>query len=325
MTDSQAVLTGAVLCVVGIGGSALCSGLETGYYALNRIRLKLRVGKGDKRALRTERELAEPDRLLTTLLIWNNIFNYLGSLGLTAILLAAGFAEGWVIVLQALVLTPMLLIFAESLPKELFRVRADDLPYRLASLVRLLRLSSLPVLAVVLWFARRVARAVGAGPREVGERRRIASLLKEGVLHGAISPLQVSLIDDAMELAQTPVGDLGVPTGRLACVSEDASREQFLAAARKAGVDPVVILTGGGAVASLLEPLDIGLGRVDRTEPVRIEAGLGARDALAEMASRGVRAAVLTRNGRDIGVVTTRRTVRPLLRSIRTDIGSALE
>ncbi len=320
MTDSSAILTGVVLCVIGIGGSALCSGLETGFYTLNRIRLRLRIGEGDKWAALAGRELAEPDRALTTLLIWNSVFDYLGSLGLTAILLAVGFAEGWVIVLQVLVLTPILLIFAESLPKELFRVRADNLTCRLSLLVWLLRWVSWPVLAIVLWFARIASRAAGAGPREIGERRRIASLLKEGVLHGAISPLQASLIDDAMELAQTPIGDLGVSIARTACVQDDADGPQLATAARKAGTDPVVILHQDGRVRALVDPLDIGLGRTEQTQPLRLDAGLGTRDALAEMAGQGVRAAVLTRNGRDVGVITTKRAVRPMLRSIRAEI-----
>jgi len=325
MTDSGAIFTGVALCVVGIGGSALCSGLETGFYALSRIRLKLRVAAGNRRAVRAEQELTEPDRLLTALLIWANIFNYLGSLGLTTILLSFGLAEGWVIVLQALVLTPMLLIFAESLPKELFRVRADDLPYRLSLLVRLLRWIAAPVLVGVLWFARLVARAAGAAPREVGERRRIASMLKEGVLHGAISPLQASLIDEAMDLAHTPVGQLGVPIARLACVPDSAGEGQLEAAARQAGKDPVVILQRDGRVAALLDPLDIGLGNLDRPEPLRLEAGIGTRDALAEMADLGLRSAVLTRNGRDVGVITTRRAVGPLLRSIHTEVAQVGE
>lgn len=319
-------LIGGGLCIVGVGGSALCSGLETGFYTVNRIRLRLRIGRGDERARAVQDELRQPDRLLTTLLIWNNAFNYLGSLGLTTILLGLGLAEGWVIALQAVVLTPLLLVFGESLPKELFRMRADDLPFRLVRLVRLMRLLSLPLLLLVLHFARLVARTVGADARTVGDRRyRIASLLKEGVLHGAISPIQASLIDDAMELARTPVGSLGVPFARVAVVAGDANASQMMAAARRAGNEPVVVMQSRGRVAALVDPLEIGLGSVSRDAPLRIDAEVGARDALATLAERGLRAAVLTRGGRDVGIVTTRRIVRPLLRSIRPGTDDATE
>lgn len=319
----QALLMGAGLCALGLTGSAMCSGLETGFYSVNRIRLRVRMGKGDERAAAVHAELQQPDRLITALLIWNNIFNYLGSLGLTMILLGLGAAEGWVIVLQAAVLTPMLLVFGESLPKEIFRVRSDVLPYRLVWVVVLFRISALPVLWVVLKFARAVARLAGAEARTVSDRRyRIASLLKEGAMHGAISPIQASLIDDALELARTPVGNLSVPIASLATVAFEHSDEQMRAAARRAGTEPVVVLHARGRVAALVDPFDIGLGRVNTSEPFRIEATLGARDALAQLAERGLRAAVVTRAGRDVGIVNTRRLVRPLLRSIRPGVAA---
>ncbi len=326
MSDQSSMIVGIGLCVIGIGGSAICSGLETGFYSINRIRLRLRAGDGNRRAELIHAELQQHDRLLTTLLIWNNVFNYLGSLGLTAILFGFGFSEAWVIALQALVLTPMLLIFAESIPKELFRVRADDLPFRLIHIVVVLRWICLPVLWVVLGFARWVAQLVGAGTAPGGDRRnRIASLLKEGVSHGAISRLQASLIDDAMDLARTPVGDLGVPFARLACVVEGAPHEQVQRAARSTGHEPVVFLDRVGRVASLVDPLDIGLGELPMDEPLRLEASLGSREALAEMAARGVRSAVLVRSGRDVGIVTTRHIVGPLLRSTRQPDRTARE
>jgi CBS domain containing-hemolysin-like protein len=223
-----------------------------------------------------------------------------------------------VIGLQVVVLTPVLLVLGESLPKELFRVRADDLPYRLVRLVLVLRVLSLPVLWLVLGFARAVGRLAGAEARTVGDRRyRIASLLKEGAMHGAISPIQASLIDDAMTLARTPVGDLAVPMARLATVPVANRDEQLRAAARRAGTEPVVVVRSRGRVAALVDPLDIGLARVEMSEPFRVDASLGARDALAEMAEHGLRAAVVTRGGRDVGVITTRRLVRPLLQSVR--------
>lgn len=327
MSDQTAVAIGIGLCVVGIGGSALCSGLETGFYSINRIRLRLRAGEGDRKAELIRAELNQHDRLLTTLLIWNNVFNYLGSLGLTAILFSLGLSEGWVIGLQVLVLTPVLLIFAESLPKEVFRVRADDLSRRFVSTVRVLRWGCSPVLLGVLGFARVVTRLVGAGAESGGDRRnRIATLLKEGVSHGTISRLQASLIDDAMDLARTPVGELGVPMARMSCVVQGVTPEMLFEAARLADGEPVVLLDTSGRVVSLFEPLDIGLGRTENApEPIRLDAAMGAREALAAMADRGVRAAVLVRGNRDAGVVTTRWIVRPLLRSTRREVAPSRE
>ena len=85
------------------------------------------------------RELDRPERVLATILLGNNACNYLGTLGLTAILEGRGYGTVTMIVLQVLVLTPMLLVFGESVPKELFRVHADSLAPRVAPTLRAVR------------------------------------------------------------------------------------------------------------------------------------------------------------------------------------------
>jgi Mg2+/Co2+ transporter CorB len=57
-----------VVLVAGLAGTAIYSGVETGLYCLNRVRLRLRVEKGPRQnAARTvEKELREPERMRRT-------------------------------------------------------------------------------------------------------------------------------------------------------------------------------------------------------------------------------------------------------------------
>ena len=82
-----------LVAFTGLLLSALCSGLEIGLYTINRVRLAVRSGRGDRRAVRLDRELRDPGRSLTTLLIGNNIANYLGSLGIMALLKSSGLSD----------------------------------------------------------------------------------------------------------------------------------------------------------------------------------------------------------------------------------------
>ena len=61
------------LLAAGIVASGLFSGLETGVYSLNRVRLHLRSHEGDRRARAMEKMLAKPAPLLVALLIGTNI------------------------------------------------------------------------------------------------------------------------------------------------------------------------------------------------------------------------------------------------------------
>ena len=67
------------LAVLGLAGSALFSGMETGLYTLNRVRLALRRKEGDHRALRVGALLDRPARMFAVILLGTNIANALGS------------------------------------------------------------------------------------------------------------------------------------------------------------------------------------------------------------------------------------------------------
>ncbi len=128
MTPQEIALSLALL-VVGLAGSAFCSGVETGIYSLSRIRLNLRASRGDDTLARLlKREVERPARVLANLLIANTFFANLGSIGISA-LLDRHFSEVGVVVMNVVILTPLLFVLSESVPKEVFRVEADRLTY----------------------------------------------------------------------------------------------------------------------------------------------------------------------------------------------------
>ena len=116
-----------ILCFIF---SALFSGLETGCYSLNRIRLKRRVLERDKNAIRVQRFIARPYRFMFTVLIGNNIAIYLLSSQTTNIFLRKGFNTNELLfgiipwnaeILATLILVFPVFIFCEILPKNYFR------------------------------------------------------------------------------------------------------------------------------------------------------------------------------------------------------------
>lgn len=309
---------GGVLFAAGVGGSALCSGLETGFYCISMVRLRLRVGvqPPDPEALRVQRELASPDRLLATLLIWNNTFNYIASFGLTTLMLGMGWSEAWVIALQALILTPLLLVLAESLPKELFRLRADVWPYRLSAAVVFLRWCAAPILPMVLGCARMVTRLTGGGGRSMRQQRElVTTLLKESALHGAISSVQATLINRCVDLARTPLGELALPL--VGDMLDVRNVHAVRTAVARRAPDPVVVLASRNVVAGIIDPVKSAHDPLALLPPLRIEAASTAREALVLMSAAGMRIAVVTRHGRDIGIVTARQLATPLLQALR--------
>ena len=88
----QAVMFGAwliVLCAAEIF-DALCTGLETGIYVLNKHRLDLHAESGRPPAVQLRRMLAEPDRVLATLLLGTNVGRYAATFAISAMFVLTG-------------------------------------------------------------------------------------------------------------------------------------------------------------------------------------------------------------------------------------------
>ena len=98
--------------------SAYFSATETAFTSLNRIRLKTRADDGDKRAARTLALAADFDRLLSTLLIGNNIVNNVATtIGAVLFIQLIGPGKGPTV--SATVLTIVILVFGELTDEQL--------------------------------------------------------------------------------------------------------------------------------------------------------------------------------------------------------------
>lgn len=321
-----------LLAVLALAGSWLCSGMETGTYMLSRIRLLVRAeqpgGRADPTARLLKREVDRPERLLGTILIGNNLFAYLAAAAITSMLASHGHGDAQIMVINTLLLTPLILIFCEALPKELFRVGADRLSYTFIPLIAALRLALtvVPVLPLVMWIARASAKALGI-EGEIGlavtARERVATLLKETVSDGSLSPAQAQLVDRAIAFHRLRIVDEMVPWSRVAAVQADWDRPRLLRfmADRPFSRYPVVEAGGrSGAITVLgvLRQADVYLRpqssiRELLMEPVRLGPEASLREALLKVRENESGLIVVEQaGGRPIGVLTAKDLAEPL-------------
>ena len=101
-----------VLCLLL---SAFFSSSETAFIAVQRVRLEHLVGTKVSGASRVSRMLERPEKLLTTILLGNNLVNTAAAAIATALAVSIWGAEG--VLYATIAVTIMLLIFAETTPK----------------------------------------------------------------------------------------------------------------------------------------------------------------------------------------------------------------
>jgi CBS domain containing-hemolysin-like protein len=279
------------MAVAAIVGAGLFAGMETGVYLLNRVRLAVRAGRGERAALRLRRELSDPNRTLSSLLIGTNMCSYAGSFGLAQLLHGLGF-DGWALVtLEAAVFTPLLFIFAETLPKDLFRTHTDRWTYTLSGPFVLSRwlFTVTGLLPVVQTVGQLVSRLIGGSVQgTTTARERISRLIKEGVRTGVISEAQTTLADRALAMRGLTVETEMIPWRSAVTIPLSADRRQRETLIRRRDFTRVPVVDESGRVVGVLSSIDALLRRDEPTAalvstPMTVPVTSPVRDALRTM------------------------------------------
>ena len=315
------------LMLLGFAGSALYSGLETGVYSLNRVRLQVAAHQHRRGAASLRRLIDRPSLVLSTLLMGNNIANYLGSASLTIILTATQLSETQTIILNTLIVTPILFVFGETLPKDLFSAHADRLMYRLApALVASRWLFTLTGLVpLVNLFSGGLVRLVGGSQGEeiTHPRRQVTALMKEGVGHGVLSDEQSVISERVLSLTDRRVRQEMVPWDAVLTVRVDDGPQRLWELASKTPRSRFPVLDRSGKVVGVVNLLDALLLEKHACPPVRelmsppatLPAGMPLREAMKTMQRERVELAVVMEGGergRPVGVVTIKDLVEPI-------------
>ncbi len=314
-----------VIAVGGVAASAVCSGMETGLYVVNRVRLAVRAGRGERRAIRLEQELERPDRLLATLLIANNAANYAGSLGVAAVIETMVTPIWAIVVLNTVVVVPILFVLGETVPKDLFRTRADQWMPRVAGILTTVRLALTTVGLVPLFggLSSLVRWAVGIRDADAGSpRARVTRFIRESHASGSLSEAQLDLADRAMAMRRRTVSGEMTPWRQVVTVSSTDKVIDGRMLARRTLRSRVPVVAGN-RVVGLVAIQDLllqggDLQDVMQRDVPRFDPGTPAFTALESLRrQRRPLGIVEDRSGRPLGVVTLKDLVEPLLGDLR--------
>ena len=139
------LLIGIIICVFF---SAFFSSTEMAYSACNRLRLENMAENGNRTAALAMKITDKFDNTLSTILIGNNLANIAcSSLGTVAVTLMLSESYAW---LSTLVLTIVIIIFGETIPKISSKKNANKTALRYAWPIRILEIVLSPVVALVV-------------------------------------------------------------------------------------------------------------------------------------------------------------------------------
>jgi CBS domain containing-hemolysin-like protein len=224
--------------LVIIGLSALASGFfsgsETALIGIQKERVHQLAGSS-KRGRRIRQLVDDPDRLLSTLLVANNLVNILGTAVATTLFIDL-LGESWGPWISVIAVTTVILIVGEITPKTLAARHPER--FSLAVAPTIWRLSSVlgPVARLFSAVTRALLRLFGVSPvatsRDVTEDD-IRALSELGLAAGGIESVEHEILDALFTLADRPVKEVMTPRVDMATLEEpitiDAVREAIAA------------------------------------------------------------------------------------------------
>lgn len=300
--------------------SFVFSGIEAGILSVNRVRLKHRVKLRDRAALRLNRLLEQPERLLVTVLVVTNLMNIFAITLITQEFVARFGGRGYPLVLAAFL--PVYLLGLELLPKSLFR----RFPYRaLAALTGPLRLADLllsPMHAAGAAVSRMLFKKRPAPERKLFVAREDFKYLTiESERTGALGPEERQMIHNVVDFRAVMAKDVMVPLADVRTIAVEADLAELLAASRATGFERWPVVAAGGEITGLVLIFDVALdGRKDGPlEPFQRRIVKVAENEPAYSVLRKLRAARITvavvsdAQGKQLGIVTWEDLIRRLV------------
>ena len=203
------VLFGALAFLIIL--SAFFSGSETGLMTLNRYRLRHLVRARHRGAVRAQKLLERPDRLIGLILLGNNFVNILAST-LTAVIAFRIAGEAGLMAGAAL-LTLVILIFAEVTPKTLAALHPERVAFPAAFVYGPLLTLLYPFVWIVNIFANSILRMLGVRPEQGSTHTLSQEELRTVVLEaGAMIPKRhQDMLLNIIDLEKVTVEDIMVP------------------------------------------------------------------------------------------------------------------
>jgi CBS domain containing-hemolysin-like protein len=306
-------LLSALVLLLVVAASGLFSGAETGLYSLSRSRV---VGGGRGRDLRAGLErlarglLADEVGLLITLLVGNNLVNQLATYAGRGVIRPLGLPPGASELALTVCLTPLLFLFGELFPKDLFRRRPHALVPLAAPAIWGARALLYPVVALLGALARFAERSVGLDghglARVHGREEGVLELVRQGG-RGLRSERLEGMARNVLGLRALRIERAMIPWRRVRTVALEESPSAELA---DVPYSRVPVTDAAGHLRGYVHLTDVlhagpGVPLAAHLRPlILLEPDLPIERALARMRSSGLRMAAVGSAERPLGIVT---------------------
>ncbi len=231
--DSSSVLQ-LVILVILVALSAFFSSAETALTTVNRVRVRTLIEEGNKRAVILQKVLEHYSKMLSSILIGNNVVNLSASALTTTLAMelwgnvAVSFATG--------ILTLIILLFGEIIPKNAATLKAEAISLAYARTIYILMKLLTPVIFLVDRLSLGIMMLLHLNPNQKKEHITESELKTYvDVSHedGVIESEEREIIYNVFDFSDALAKDIMIPRIDMSTVNVDAGYEELLSIFRE--------------------------------------------------------------------------------------------
>lgn len=315
-----------ILALFGFGLflSAFYSGIETGFYRANRAKFVLDSRSGDVVSKYLLNLMNRPTFFVATVLVGNNIANSVTSFSIVwAVSLLTVTNSALFMLLLPILLSPIIFVYGELLPKNLFYRAPNRLLRSGGPLFLCFGIILFPVSALLWSFGRLLQQIIGHAPLQIAmtlARTELAQWLQEGQEVGILEPMQTRFTQRVVEIGTLPIAKLCTPITRVASVALGANKREVYRLAKRQRSPLIAIRhkeqrTLAGYVRIIDLKMSAGEEVTDVKSLTRLPHDLPHAKALVELRRAGSEWGLVDDDqGTEIGLITLDQLLNPLFR-----------
>ena len=227
MGPSDAIQLAVLVILLAL--SAFFSSAETALTTVNRLRVRALVEEGDDRAIVLSKVIDDPGKLLSAILIGNNIVNISASSIATVLATnligsaGAGIATG--------VMTFLVLIFGEITPKTMASLKAEKIALSYAKIVYALMFVLTPLIFILDFLSGGILRLFGIDPDKRDDsvtEEDLRTIVEAGHEDGVLETEEHKMINNVFDFGDHQAKDIMVPRVDMCFLKLDATYEEFI-------------------------------------------------------------------------------------------------
>jgi len=224
--------------------SAFFGFAETSLSFVNKVRLRTMAESGNKKAARVLRIVDNFDKVLSTILVGNNIVN-ITIASLSTVLFASLIANASLAVtLSTIITTVMILIFAEVTPKSIAKEKPETFAMIIARPMQLFIIILMPINAIFMLWKRFIHKVFKLENTDKITGDELLNYVDVAVDEGGINELESRLIKSAIEFDNLDVEDIMIPRVNVIAISDTTTTKKAGTLFTKHGFSRLPVYSG---------------------------------------------------------------------------------